>query len=99
MMQVLTRRVIGRISPIAVNACRLWLAVGVLTLVPGMLAGALAEEREFWQFVRERKKLWLLPILLILLLLSGIITLTAGSALSLRHRAMKSSSCWPVRSF
>lgn len=51
MMQVLTRRVIGRISPIAVNACRLWLAVGVLTLVPGMLAGALAEEREFWQFV------------------------------------------------
>jgi drug/metabolite transporter (DMT)-like permease len=51
MMQVLTRRVIGRISPIAVNACRLWLAVGMLTLVPGMLAGALGEEREFWQFV------------------------------------------------
>jgi len=38
--------------------------------------------REFWQFVRERKKLWLLPIFLILLLLSGIITLTAGSALA-----------------
>lgn len=38
--------------------------------------------REFWQFVRERKKLWLLPILLILLLLSGLITLSAGSALA-----------------
>ncbi|MEO8381023.1 MAG: DUF5989 family protein [Acidobacteriota bacterium] len=38
--------------------------------------------REFWQFVRERKKLWLLPILLILLLLSAIITLSAGSALA-----------------
>ena len=23
--------------------------------------------REFWQFIRERKKLWLIPILLILL--------------------------------
>jgi drug/metabolite transporter (DMT)-like permease len=51
MMQVLTRRVIGRISPIAVNACRLWLAVVMLTLVPGMAAGALAEQLEFWKFV------------------------------------------------
>jgi drug/metabolite transporter (DMT)-like permease len=51
MMQVLTRRVIGRISPVAVNACRLWLAVGMLTLVPGMAAGALAEGLEFWQYV------------------------------------------------
>ena len=51
MMQVLTRRVIGRISPIAVNACRLWLAVGMLTLVHGMATGALGERREFWQFV------------------------------------------------
>lgn len=51
MMQVLTRRVIGRISPIAVNACRLWLAVVMLTLVPGMATGALAEGREFWKFV------------------------------------------------
>jgi hypothetical protein len=38
--------------------------------------------REFWQFVRERKKLWLLPIMAILLLLSGIITLSAGSTLA-----------------
>jgi uncharacterized protein DUF5989 len=38
--------------------------------------------KEFYQFVRERRKLWILPIVLILLLLSGIITLTAGSALA-----------------
>ena len=38
--------------------------------------------REFIHFVRERKKLWIVPILLILLLLSGLITLTAGSALA-----------------
>lgn len=38
--------------------------------------------REFWHYIRERKKLWIIPILLILLLLSGIITLTAGSALA-----------------
>jgi Family of unknown function (DUF5989) len=38
--------------------------------------------KEFYQYVRERKKLWMLPIILILLLLSGIITLTAGSALA-----------------
>ena len=38
--------------------------------------------REFWEFIRERRKLWIIPILLILLLLSGIITLTAGSALA-----------------
>jgi hypothetical protein len=38
--------------------------------------------KEFYLYIRERKKLWMLPILFILLLLSGIITLTAGSALA-----------------
>ncbi|MGZ5492185.1 MAG: DUF5989 family protein [Thermoanaerobaculia bacterium] len=38
--------------------------------------------KEFYLYIRERKKLWMLPIILILLLLSGIITLTAGSALA-----------------
>ncbi|HEY2091452.1 MAG TPA: DUF5989 family protein [Thermoanaerobaculia bacterium] len=37
---------------------------------------------EFWDFVRERKKLWLVPVFLILLVLSAIITLTAGSAIA-----------------
>jgi len=38
--------------------------------------------KEFFQYIRERRKLRMLPIVLILLLLSGIITLTAGSALA-----------------
>ncbi len=38
--------------------------------------------KEFYAYIRERRKLWMLPIILILLLLSGIITLTAGSALA-----------------
>jgi hypothetical protein len=38
--------------------------------------------KEFVAYVRERKKLWIVPLILILLLLSGIITLTAGSALA-----------------
>ncbi|GIV58844.1 MAG: hypothetical protein KatS3mg042_1757 [Rhodothermaceae bacterium] len=37
---------------------------------------------EFWQFLRERKKFWLAPILVILLLLSLLIVLTQGSALA-----------------
>jgi hypothetical protein len=38
--------------------------------------------REFWDFIRERKKLWIIPIILILIILSGLITLTAGSAIA-----------------
>jgi O-acetylserine/cysteine efflux transporter len=51
MMQVLTRAVIGRISPVAVNTCRLWLAVGILTLVPGLARAVFDENLAFWQFV------------------------------------------------
>ena len=37
---------------------------------------------EFWQFLRQRKKYWLLPIVVMLLLLGLIIVLTANSALA-----------------
>ena len=37
---------------------------------------------EFWEFLRERKKFWLLPILLVLLLLGGLMALTQGSAIA-----------------
>jgi len=37
---------------------------------------------EFWQFLRVRKKYWLLPIILILLALGALIILTEGSALT-----------------
>ncbi len=37
---------------------------------------------EFWQFLRVRKKYWLAPIVLLLVLLSLLIVLTQGSALA-----------------
>ena len=37
---------------------------------------------EFWAFLRVRKKYWLLPVILMLLLLGGLIVLTQGSAVA-----------------
>ena len=37
---------------------------------------------ELWQFLRVRKKLWLLPILTVLVVLGALIVLTQGSALA-----------------
>jgi hypothetical protein len=38
--------------------------------------------QELWAFMRERKKFWLLPIVLILVLFGGLIVLTQGSAVA-----------------
>ncbi len=38
--------------------------------------------RELWAFVKERKKLWLLPMILVLLALGVLIVLTQGSAIA-----------------
>jgi hypothetical protein len=37
---------------------------------------------ELWAFMRERKKFWLLPIVLILVLFGGLLVLTQGSAVA-----------------
>ena len=37
---------------------------------------------ELWAFMRERKKFWLLPILLVMALFGGLIVLTQGSAVA-----------------
>jgi len=37
---------------------------------------------ELWQFLKVRKKWWLLPIVVFLVLLGGLIILTQGSALA-----------------
>ncbi len=50
-MQVLTRREIGRISPASVNTRRLWLAVGLMALLPGTLQSAFSGGRELWLYV------------------------------------------------
>jgi hypothetical protein len=38
--------------------------------------------REFWMFLRVRKKYWLIPILITILFFGGLIVLTQGSAVA-----------------
>ena len=38
--------------------------------------------RELWEFIRERKKFWLLPIIVIMVLLGGLLVLAQGSAVA-----------------
>tara|TARA_Y100001970_G_scaffold109000_1_gene136185 strand:+ start:26069 stop:26221 length:153 start_codon:yes stop_codon:yes gene_type:complete len=38
--------------------------------------------KEFWVFIRERKKYWLLPILIVLGLFGILIVLSQGSAVA-----------------
>jgi hypothetical protein len=38
--------------------------------------------REFWAFMRIRKKYWLLPVLIMMVLLGGLVVLTQGSAIA-----------------
>ena len=37
---------------------------------------------ELWAFMKERKKFWLLPLILILVLFGGLVILTQGSAVA-----------------
>tara|TARA_B100001750_G_C14917677_1_gene307756 strand:+ start:331 stop:480 length:150 start_codon:yes stop_codon:yes gene_type:complete len=36
--------------------------------------------KEFWEFLKIRKKYWLLPIILFLVIFGGLIVLTQGTA-------------------
>ncbi len=38
--------------------------------------------RELWAFMRVRKKYWLLPIVIMMVLMGGLIVLTQGSAVA-----------------
>jgi len=38
--------------------------------------------RDLWDYMRERKKLWLAPILIILVLLGALIVFAQGSAIA-----------------
>lgn len=37
---------------------------------------------EFWEFLRVRKRFWLLPIILVLLMLSALIVFTESSVIA-----------------
>ncbi len=38
--------------------------------------------KEFWHFIKVRKKYWLLPILIVLVIFGGLIVLSQGSAIA-----------------
>ena len=38
--------------------------------------------KEFWEFLLLRKKYWLLPIIIVLVLFGGLIILSQGSAIA-----------------
>lgn len=38
--------------------------------------------KDLWDFMRERKKFWLAPIILVMLLLGGLIVVAQGSAVA-----------------
>lgn len=38
--------------------------------------------KELWAFMRERKKLWLLPVIVVLVLVGALMVLAQGSALA-----------------
>ncbi len=38
--------------------------------------------KEFWNFLKVRKKFWLLPIFLVMLMFGSLIVLTQGSAVA-----------------
>jgi hypothetical protein len=38
--------------------------------------------KEFWLFLRARKKYWLVPLLLVMLIFGGLIVLTQGTAIA-----------------
>jgi Family of unknown function (DUF5989) len=37
---------------------------------------------ELWAFMKERKKFWLLPIIIVLMLFGSVLVLTQGSAVA-----------------
>jgi len=38
--------------------------------------------KEFWEFLKVRKKFWLIPIIIVLALFGGLIILSQGSAIA-----------------
>lgn len=38
--------------------------------------------RDLWGFLSQRKKFWLLPVILVLLVFGAVIVLTSGSAIA-----------------
>ena len=49
--------------------------------------------KELWAFLRVRKKLWLAPIIIVMLILGGLLILAQGSVVALIYTLFRSYSC------
>jgi hypothetical protein len=38
--------------------------------------------REFWEFMLARKKYWLIPVMILMVLLGGLVVMSQGSAVA-----------------
>jgi len=54
----------------------------MLSFKEGIVMGKLSIAREFWEFLKVRKKWWLAPIIIFLFLLGALIVFTEGSAVA-----------------
>ena len=62
---------------------RLWTRFGLLlsrVTNPIVKCSSWYYSIEFWSFLRSRKKFWLLPIIIVLLIFGGLLILAQGSA-------------------
>ncbi len=64
------------------SGCLLLSYLAVLRTPSSSVMGKVSILREFWSFLRLRKKYWLAPIVVVLVVLSLLIVLTQGSALA-----------------
>lgn len=55
---------------------------GSRTPRPRCVMGNLRLLREYWAYMRARKRWWLLPIIVVLLILGSLVVLAEGSALA-----------------
>ncbi len=51
-----------------------------MNIIPG--GNVMGLLREFWGFMKARKKFWLLPIIIVLVLLGALIVFTESSAVA-----------------
>ena len=54
----------------------------MMSFQEGMLMSKLSIVKEFWEFLKVRKKWWLAPIIIFLFLLGALIIFTEGSAVA-----------------
>jgi hypothetical protein len=53
-----------------------------LTSQVGVKGASMSFLAELWSFVRARKKLWLFPVLVLMVIFSGLVVLTKGSVVA-----------------